>query len=107
MIKNIDSVGIAQFKREYFKQFQELFIKEFGFYFAENRAEHFRSLLINYIKNSSYDNYNDFYNYLAHTIPGKILLQKIIDDVTIGETYFFRNEPQLEMLVKHVLPELI
>lgn len=102
-----DQVNLIKFKNEYFKKFQELFVKEYGFYFGENRMEFFRNTLMNFISKSPYDSWNDFYNYLANTAPGKILFAQMMDEITIGETYFFRNEPQLETFKEHILPELV
>lgn len=34
-------------------------------------------------------------------------VQALLDDVTIPETYFFRNPPQFRALRQHVLPELV
>lgn len=39
--------------------------------------------------------------------PGSPELQPLIDEVTIQETHFFRNPPQMQALRQHVLPELI
>ena len=40
----------------------------------------------------------------AHSEP---VLQTMIADLTVGETYFFRNQPQFHALEHHILPELI
>ena len=60
--------------------------------------------IFQYIQKSPFETYVDFYNYIANTIPGKVLFKKIIDEITVGETYFFRNPPQLEMFKKYVIP---
>ncbi len=39
--------------------------------------------------------------------PGSLERQRLIDEVTIQETHFFRNPPQMRALRAHVLPELI
>ena len=39
--------------------------------------------------------------------PGSPERQRLIDEVTIQETHFFRNPPQMRALRAHVLPELI
>jgi chemotaxis protein methyltransferase CheR len=39
--------------------------------------------------------------------PGSAERQRLIDEVTIQETHFFRNPPQMRALRAHVLPELI
>jgi len=39
--------------------------------------------------------------------PGSPELQPLIDEVTIQETHFFRNPPQVRALRRHVLPEIV
>src|SRR5688500_4897129 len=38
---------------------------------------------------------------------GRSELQGLIEALTIGETHFFRNQPQFHALTHHLLPELI
>ena len=42
---------------------------------------------------------------LVERDPGE--LQRLLDEVTIQETHFFRNPPQIRALRSHVLPELV
>lgn len=39
--------------------------------------------------------------------PSRRELTALVEDLTNHETYFFRDTPQLELLEKHVLPELV
>ncbi len=39
--------------------------------------------------------------------PGSLERQRLIDEVTIQETHFFRNPPQMRALRRYVLPELV
>ena len=50
---------------------------------------------------------SDLYDTLRKEPDTHPMWQHIIDVVTIGETYFFRNQAHLNALNKHVLPELI
>ena len=51
----------------------------------------------------------DVTTYLDHVMSpeGAEERQQLLDEVTIPETYFFRNPPQIRALRRHVLPELI
>jgi len=48
---------------------------------------------------------------LMHTLDqqglSSPLWQRIIQEITVGETYFFRNQPQFNALRDHILPNLI
>jgi chemotaxis protein methyltransferase CheR len=52
---------------------------------------------------------SDAASYLWHldTPDGAVERQHLLDAVTIQETYFFRNGPQMEALRHHVLPDLV
>ena len=100
-------VSLQKFKNDYFKKYQDLLIREYGFFFAENRMEVFRSILLQFLTKSPYDTFEDFLNYLSNTTPGKMLLQQMMDEITIGETFFFRNVPQLDTFREYVIPELV
>jgi chemotaxis protein methyltransferase CheR len=43
----------------------------------------------------------------AVSASGSLERQRLIDEVTIQETHFFRNPPQMRALRAHVLPELV
>lgn len=104
---SIENTTISDFKDNYFEKYKQLFIIEFGFYIVDSRMKEFKDILTKHIKKTSYLTFDTFYTYLTNTIPGKILLKQIIEDITIGETYFFRNQPQLDVFVEHILPEFI
>ena len=44
---------------------------------------------------------------LADDANSEPLLKELIADLTVGETYFFRNQPQFHALEHHILPEVI
>ena len=50
----------------------------------------------------------DVASYLdAVSVPGAPERQRLLDEVTIQETHFFRNPPQIRALRKHVIPKLL
>lgn len=53
------------------------------------------------------DSLDDLYSTLVREPDTHAMWQHIIDVVTIGETYFFRNQAHLNALRDHVLPALI
>ena len=100
-------VTLEQFKKLYFKQYQELLKKECGFFFDEGRAAQLRSVLLKHIKDTGHKTFEDFYKYLKEHFLGRQELYNIIQDITIGETYFFRNLPQLDVLRSKIIPEIV
>jgi chemotaxis protein methyltransferase CheR len=49
----------------------------------------------------------EYYSLLKSGPEGRIELRGLIDSLTIGETYFFRNEPYFDALIKNILPEIV
>ncbi|EKD27898.1 MAG: hypothetical protein ACD_79C00504G0004 [uncultured bacterium] len=101
-----EQITLQQFKKFYYLKFKQLFINEYGFIFNENRIEAFKIILQQFLVKTSYKTFDDFYDYLK-SVKGKKLLKEIIDEVIVGETYFFRNIPQLDLLKEKILPALI
>lgn len=107
MTGSAELVNLNTFRIKYFSKFQNLFSHEYGFYFAENRIEHFRSILLKFMKDSPVESFEEYYDYLSKTSPGRRHFQNLMDEVTIGETYFFRNLPQLEAFRDKIIPDLV
>jgi chemotaxis protein methyltransferase CheR len=78
-----------------------------GIYFQDNKKYLLESRLIkriNFLQLTSFDNYLDFLKYNTNFQQEKRFLYEAI---TINETFFFRNQPQLDALVTKILPEII
>ncbi len=100
-------ISLEQFKKAYFRQFQQLLRNECGFYFDENRAAQLRTILLKHLKDANFDTFEDYYEYLKKSPMGHHELFNIIQDITVGETYFFRNLPQLDILRSKIIPEIV
>ncbi|MBI5418026.1 tetratricopeptide repeat protein [Candidatus Poribacteria bacterium] len=90
-----------------FTLFQKLLIEESGIYFDKDRNKTLSTVLCDRIQNLKLESYYDYYVFLKSSYEGKQELKKLLDLITIGETYFFRNTPQFDALMKFVLPEII
>ncbi|MGA2915923.1 MAG: CheR family methyltransferase [Sedimentisphaerales bacterium] len=90
-----------------FELFQKLLIEESGLYFDKDKVDSLCPALWERIQKREYHSYEEYYNLLRFNPDGKLELRNLFDLITIGETYFFRNEPQFEALMKYVLPEIV
>jgi len=106
-MKSKDINSLLNFKEIFFQQYQDLFIKEYGFFIPKTRISDLHAVLLKHLHNSIFDNFTDFFNHLSSGLAGKTLLNVMINDITIGETYFFRNTPHFDLLKEEVLPKLI
>ncbi|HWC36078.1 MAG TPA: CheR family methyltransferase [Mycobacteriales bacterium] len=77
-----------------------------GLSFDESRRD---SLGFSIAERMRVTNVDDVGSYLGRVsaITGGAELQALLDEVTIPETHFFRNPPQIRALRKYVMPELI
>ena len=99
--------NILPLSEDDFGLFQGLLMEETGLSFDRDRKQSLHIALWERIQNRGYDSYREYYNLIKFHPEGRLEIHELIDLITIGETYFFRNKPQFEALMKFVLPELI
>jgi len=87
--------------------FQELLIEMSGLFFEESRNQSLHLALWQRLLRRGYDSYREYYNLLKFHPEGRLEIRELLDLITIGETYFFRNRAQFDVLVKFVLPEIM
>lgn len=99
--------NILPFSEDDFTLFQELLVEESGLYFDKERSQSLHFALWERLQNRGHDSYQEYYNLLKFHPEGCLEIRELLDLITIGETYFFRNRPQFEALMRCVLPEII
>ena len=87
--------------------FQELLKEASGLLFEESRNQSLHLALWQRIQHRGYDSYREYYNLLKFHPEGRLEMRELLDLITIGETYFFRNKAQFDVLMKFVLPEIM
>ena len=90
-----------------FVLFQELLRETSGLHFDEARAKFLELALWERLQHRGYDSYREYYNLLKFHPEGRLEIRELLDLITIGETYFFRNKPQFDVLMKSVLPDIL
>jgi len=90
-----------------FRLFRELLIETSGLLFEETRTHSLHLALWQRVQHRGYDSYREYYNLLKFHPQGRLEIRELLDLVTIGETYFFRNKAQFDVLMKFVLPEIM
>src|SRR5258706_7277221 len=88
------------------KLLQTLVYQECGMYFDERRAHFLQDRLQRRLKHCGLDSFYSYYRLLT-TREGKPELVALLENLTVNETSFFRNKPQLELFHKVVLEELL
>src|SRR3954468_21201493 len=88
------------------KLLQALVYQECGMYFDERRTHFLEDRLHRRLKECRVDSFYNYYRLLLSD-QGKGELSRLVEDLTVNETSFFRNQSQLELFHKHVLEELL
>lgn len=90
-----------------FEKLRKLVYDRAGIYFQDSKKYVLESRLSRRLEELEFD---DFDQYLVFLTTGPYQLdefQEMFNRITINETSFFRNEPQLDVFEQRVLPELL
>lgn len=88
------------------KLLQTLVYQECGMYFDERRAHFLQDRLQRRLKACRLDTFYSYYRLLT-SVEGKAELTALLEILTVNETSFFRNRPQLDLFQKTTLEEAL
>jgi chemotaxis protein methyltransferase CheR len=88
------------------KLLQTLVYQECGMYFDERRTHFLRDRLQRRLKACQIDSFYNYYRLLTSR-EGKPELASLLENLTVNETSFYRNKPQLELFQKTLLEDLL
>lgn len=92
------------------KQFSELrkvIYARSGIHFPDTKKYVLESRLTQRLVELELDDFDQYHSFLTTGPYQSDEFQEMFNRITINETSFFRNEPQLDIFEKHVLPELL
>jgi chemotaxis protein methyltransferase CheR len=85
---------------------QALVYQECGMYFDARRTHFLADRLLRRLRECRMDSFYNYYRLLI-SADGKQELARLLENLTVNETSFFRNKAQLELFHKHILDEII
>lgn len=88
------------------KLLQTLIYQECGMFFDERRSHFLKDRLQRRLKACQLDSFYSYYRLLTSR-EGKQELSALVENLTVNETSFFRNKPQLELLQKTLLEDIL
>jgi chemotaxis protein methyltransferase CheR len=91
---------------EEFRLIREFVAEEFGLLLDESRTSSLAMKLLPRFDELRLESFREYYAHLKYSPGGADEQQRFVSLVTNNETYFFREEPQLQVLADHVLPAL-
>ncbi len=86
--------------------FENLVHKRSGIMLRTRRVD-LSEHVINLMEETRAQSPRDLYALMQSQPTGHQLQDKLVESLTVSETHFFRNRPQIEALEQHILPELI
>jgi chemotaxis protein methyltransferase CheR len=89
-----------------YKLLQTLVYQECGMYFDERRAHFLQDRLQRRMRTCNLDTFYAYYKLLT-SHQGKSELAALVENLTVNETSFFRNKPQLDLFQKNILEDLL
>ncbi len=88
------------------KLLQALVYQECGMHFDARRTHFLQDRLLRRLRDCQMDSFYSYYRLLI-SAQGRDELSRLVENLTVNETSFFRNKAQLDLFQKHVLDELI
>ena len=88
------------------KLLQTLVYQECGMFFDERRSHFLKDRLQRRLKACQLDSFYAYYRLLTSR-EGRAELALLLENLTVNETSFFRNRPQLDLLQKSILEEIL
>jgi chemotaxis protein methyltransferase CheR len=95
-----------QFSEAEMKLLQNLVYQECGMYFDSRRAHFLQDRLQRRLKECRLDSFYSYYRLLISN-DGKTELARLLENLTVNETSFFRNKAQLDLFHKHILDQIL
>jgi chemotaxis protein methyltransferase CheR len=87
------------------KLLQALVYQECGMHFDERRTHFLQDRLLRRLKECRADSFYAYYRLLISPV-GKDELARLLENLTVNETSFFRHKAQLDLFQKHILEDL-
>lgn len=88
------------------KLLQTLVYQECGMFFDERRIHFLQDRLQRRLRATGLDSFYNYYRLLTSR-DGKAELTALLENLTVNETSFFRNKPQLDLFGKQTLEEIL
>jgi chemotaxis protein methyltransferase CheR len=99
-------INTKQLSNTEFKELQDFIYQKSGMFFPLSRKHYIEQKVLKRIATLRYDSFTDY----LHVLKNELIRTEIINlfnDITVNETFFFRDLPQLEVLERHIFPEAI
>jgi chemotaxis protein methyltransferase CheR len=94
------------YSQDDFKLIRDVIYNYAGIYISDDYQSIFMRRLERRLLSLAMDSFNEYYYFLKYNQNNNDELTKLMDVITIKETYFFREIDQIKALVNELIPEL-
>lgn len=99
--------GVIKLKDDEFVELSDIIYKNSGIFFSENKKYLLENRLSRRIQELNFNSFKDYIYYLKYDMKRSEEIARLLNLITINETYFLRERPQMDYLVSKYIPELI
>jgi len=96
----------AELSEEEFRLLRDFVHERFGLYYDESQRASLRARLAPRLDLLGLASFEDYHRYLRFAPEREAEQQRMVSHLTNNETYFFREQPQLDVFASHVLRSL-
>lgn len=96
----------VEMSEEEFRLLRDFIHERFGLFFGEPQRGSLRTRLAGRLASLDLMSFEDYYHYLRFGPQRNEELQRMVSHLTNNETYFFREQPQLQVFSEHILRSL-
>jgi chemotaxis protein methyltransferase CheR len=96
----------VELSEEEFRLLRDFIHERFGLFFADNQRTSLRTRLAGRLASLDLMSFEDYYHYLRFGPQRTDELPRMVTHLTNNETYFFREQPQLQVFAEHILRTL-
>lgn len=90
-----------------FRMLRDLIYEISGMYFGDGKKYLLESRLGKRLQACGLKTYDEYYYFIKYDPSRAQEINQLFDEITINETSFFRNPPQLDAFGKKILPEIV
>ncbi len=90
-----------------FDEWRKFIYDKTGIYFQDNKKYLLESRLLKRVNFLKLNSFKDYLQFLKSNPRAKFEMKELYEVITINETFFFRNQPQLDAMSGTIIPEMM
>ena len=100
------STRAAELTNAEFKNLQDFIYNKSGMFFPLSRKHYIQQKVLKRIQTLGCSGFRDYLHILQKELNSTEIIH-LFNEITVNETFFFRDLPQLEVLENHIFPEAV